>query len=142
MDYYGFYSGKLLNVYEFLGCHIDENGAIFRVFAPAAARVTVTGEFNHWNETDLYRIHNGHFWECHISAACAGMMYKYKLYLSNGSCIEHCDPYGYGMELRPQFASIIRDLSSYTFHDEKWMKSRTDCKNKPLNIYEVHSGSW
>lgn len=142
MDYYGFYTGKQLDAYEFLGCHLNGQGAVFRVFAPAATRITVIGEFNNWNETDLYRIHNGHFWECHVAEARAGMMYKYKIYKPNGSCTEHCDPYGYGMELRPQFASIIRDLYTYTFHDEKWMKARTDCKTKPLNIYEVHAGSW
>ena len=141
MDYYGFYTGKLMNAYEFLGCHLTENGAVFRVFAPAAKRITIIGDFNNWNETEAYKIHNGCFWECHIDNAKPGMMYKYNIYLPDGTCVEHCDPYGYGMELRPHFASIIRDLHSYTFHDQKWMKSRTDCKNKPLNIYEVHASS-
>ncbi len=142
MDYYGFYTGKLLNAYEFLGCHVHEKYATFRIFAPAATRITLIGEFTNWSETDMYRIHNGSFWECHIDNAKPGMMYKYRIYKRDGSYTDHCDPYGYGMELRPMSASIIRDLSVYEFHDQKWMKSRTDCKHKPLNIYEIHLGSW
>lgn len=56
--------------------------------------------------------------------------------------MEHCDPYGFGMELRPNFASIIRDLSHYKFKDSKWMQKRSVCKDKPLNIYELHFGSF
>lgn len=56
--------------------------------------------------------------------------------------IDHCDPYGFGMELRPNWASIVRDLKKYKFRDNNWMKNRTDCKSQPLNIYEVHLGSW
>ena len=56
--------------------------------------------------------------------------------------MDHCDPYGYGMELRPNCASIVRDLGSYTFDDQEWMNKRSDCKEKPLNIYELHAGSW
>ena len=54
----------------------------------------------------------------------------------------HCDPYGFGMELRPNSASYIVDLSEYRFHDEVWMKNRDKNYNRPLNIYEVHLGSW
>ena len=68
-------------------------------------------------------------------------MYKYVIYGQNGR-IEHCDPYGFGMELRPNFASIVRDLSEFRFTDEEWMKDRTRCFDKPLNIYELHLGSW
>ena len=69
-------------------------------------------------------------------------MYKYRIYRQDGNCVEHCDPYGFGMELRPNFASIIRDLSHYKFKDSKWMQKRSVCKDKPLNIYELHFGSF
>ena len=52
MDNYGFYTGKSFDAYEFFGCHTDENGAVFRVFAPAAVRISVIGEFNGWQDTD------------------------------------------------------------------------------------------
>lgn len=69
-------------------------------------------------------------------------MYKYRIYLRDGQCIDHCDPYGFGMELRPKTASFIRDMDQFIFADEAWMQSRSDCKNRPLNIYEVHMGSF
>ena len=71
-----------------------------------------------------------------------GSMYKYRIYEKSGSCVDHCDPYGFGMELRPNSASIVRDMNSYQFHDSAWMLSRSDCKNRPLNIYELHFGSF
>ena len=90
----------------------------------------------------MNRTYSGQFWECYAENARPGMMYKYRIYKQDGSYVDHCDPYGYGMELRPNNASIIRDLSSYEFHDQKWMQKRSDCKNKPLNIYELHFGSF
>ena len=68
-------------------------------------------------------------------------MYKYVIYGKNGR-VEHCDPYGFGMELRPAFASIVRDLGNYRFTDGKWMRERTRNFDKPLSIYELHLGSW
>ena len=137
-----FYTGKALDVYEYLGCHVDEHGALFRVFAPAAKGITVIGSFNNWKDTPMHQVHNGHFWECYIEGVKPGDMYKYRIYRQDGQAVEHCDPYGFGMELRPNHASIVRKLGNYQFHDQKWMEKRTDCKDKPLNIYEVHLGSW
>ena len=142
MDYLGFYTGKCMNAYEFLGCHLVEGGAIFRTFAPAARAISVIGDFNGWNETAMNKIHDGQFWECFIPGVKEGMMYKYKIYTQNGNAVDHCDPYGFGMELRPNSASIVRNLYNYEFKDEKWIKNRSDHKNKPLNIYELHLGSW
>lgn len=142
MDMYGFYTGKIFDAYEYLGCHLEDGGAVFRTFAPAALRIAVIGDFNNWSETEMYKVYDGNFWECKIESAKAGMKYKFRIYKRDGSFIDHCDPYGYGMELRPQNASIIRDLYRYQFNDAGWMKKRTDCKNKPLNIYELHLGSW
>lgn len=142
MDMYSFYTGKNMNAHEYLGCHVTENGTIFRTFAPAATRITIIGEFNNWTEQDMYQVHNGQFWECNIENAKPGMMYKYRIYRRDGIFIDHCDPYGYGMELRPNNASIIRDMRQYQFNDGKWLEKRCDHKNMPLNIYELHLGSW
>ncbi len=142
MDRYGFYTGKIFDAYEYLGCHLTPGGAVFRTFAPAAQKIAVIGEFNQWSETWMNRIEDGHFWECEITGAKSGMMYKYRIYKRDGSCTDHCDPYGFGMELRPQSASYIRDLNAFRFEDENWMRTRTDCKNGPLNVYELHAGSW
>ena len=142
MDFYGFYTGKIFDAYQYLGAHVEEKGVTFRTFAPAASRIALIGEFNDWQEWNMNRTYSGQFWECYAENARPGMMYKYRIYKQDGSYVDHCDPYGYGMELRPNNASIIRDLSSYEFHDQKWMQKRSDCKNKPLNIYELHFGSF
>ncbi len=142
MDMYGFYTGKILNAYEYLGAHLTGDGTVFRVFAPNAARVCILGEFNDWNETPAQKIYDGNFYCCNISEAKAGMLYKIRIYEKSGRFIDHCDPYGYGMELRPATASIIRDMDKYKFSDSAWLKSRTDGKNSAVNIYEVHLGSW
>ena len=142
MDYYGFYTGKIFDAYKYLGCQLKGSHAVFTVFAPSARKVSLIGEFNGWTETPMNKIYNGQFWQIELDGMKDGMLYKYKIYKSDGRVTDHCDPYGYGMELRPQNASVIRDLNSYRFHDEKWMRKRTDCRNSPLNIYEMHLGSW
>lgn len=142
MDMYGFYTGKIFDAYEYLGCHWNEKITTFRVFAPAAEKISVIGDFNDWIETPMQKVYDGNFWECQLEGIQPGMRYKYRIYRKDGGCIDHCDPYGYGMEFRPGSASIVRDLGAYKFHDNRWMRTRTDCKDKPLNIYEFHVGSW
>lgn len=141
MDHYGFYTGKIFDAYEYLGAHIEGTGVTFRTFAPAAGRVSLIGEFNGWQEVPMDRVHDGNFWAFHVDGAKPGMMYKYRIYHGD-DFVDHCDPCGFGMELRPACASIIRDLYAYQFSDGDWMRARTDCKNKPLNIYEIHFGSF
>ena len=142
MDMYSFYTGKNMEAHEYLGCHFENGVATFRTFAPAAKKVSVIGEFNNWNETPMGQVHNGQFWECRIENIQPGMMYKYRIYRHDGMFIDHCDPYGFAMELRPGNASKVVDRHNYNFNDQKWLKNRNDCKNKPLNIYELHLGSW
>ena len=142
MDFFGFYTGKIFDAYRYLGAHVEEQGVTFRTFAPGALRITLIGEFNGWQEWEMNRVHDGNFWECYVQNAHPGMMYKYRIYRQDQSYVDHCDPYGYGMELRPNSASYIRDLSSYAFQDDAWMRNRTDCKERPLNIYEIHFGSF
>lgn len=142
MDMYGFYSGKVFDAYKYLGAHIKENEVTFRTFAPNALKIELIGEFNNWNGIEMKRADDDNFFECTIENAKPGMLYKYKIYDKNGRCVDHCDPYGFGMEVRPNTASIIRDLDEYKFNDDEWIKRRSDCKDKPLNIYEIHLGSW
>ena len=148
MDFYGFYTGKIFDAYKYLGAHINRGKSgkaeevVFRTFAPSASRISVIGEFNGWTETPMEKVHDGNFWELISKEAKLGMMYKYRIYDRAGNCIDHCDPYGYGMELRPNTASIIRDMDAYKFHDGKWMKKRSDHSDLPLNVYELHFGSF
>lgn len=141
MDFQKFYMGDVYNAYDYLGAHIEEGGAVFRTFAPAADRVALIGEFNDWKETAMLQTEHEQFWQVFVPGAHAGQMYKFVIY-HGGNRVEHCDPYGFGMELRPNFASIIRDLDAYEFQDAQWMERRTRNFDRPLNIYELHLGSW
>ncbi len=143
MDFTSFYGGGCFEAYEYLGAHVTKNGTVFRTYAPNAVKIFVIGEWNNWGECDeLIRTVDNKFFECECPEAKAGMMYKYRIYRFDGRFIDHCDPYGYGMQLRPQNASIIRDLSTYKFTDSKWIAGRGDFHKKPMNIYELHLGSW
>ena len=141
MDFYGFYTGKIFDAYQYLGAHTAEYGVVFRTFAPGASHISVIGEFTQWQECPMHRVHDGNFWECYVEHAASGMMYKYRIYDRNNHFVDHCDPYGYGMELRPNSASIVCD-TWYEFHDQEWMQSRSDRRREALNIYEVHFGSF
>lgn len=142
MDMYGFYTGKILDTYQFLGCHLTEDDAVFRTFAPEATKISVIGEFNDWSEEPMHKIYDGNFWECKITGVKAGMKYKYRIYRKDNIFVDHADPYGFGMELPPMSASVTRDIRHYKWADNEWMNKRIDCKNAALNIYEVHLGSW
>ena len=141
MDFQKFYMGDVYDAYEYLGAHVEEKGVVFRTFAPQAEKVTIIGEFNDWQEEEMTQSVRAEFYEIRIAGAREGQMYKYVIYGKNGR-VEHCDPYGFGMELRPAFASIVRDLSAYKFSDGEWMRERSRNFDRPLNIYELHLGSW
>lgn len=143
MDFYGFYTGREFSAYEFLGAHpLPKGGVVFRTFAPGAARITVIGDFNGWQDWDMNRVQDGNFWELTIPQAKVGERYKYRITGRNGRTVDHCDPYGFQMELRPQSASLVCPLGGYAFQDEAWMASRSIGQDKPMNIYELHFGSW
>lgn len=139
MDMHEFYMGNVFDAYEFFGAHPTPDGTAFRTFAPSADRITIIGEWNNWQEENM--IKDGHVWSYFSARAKKGQMYKYVIYSSLGR-VEHCDPYGFAMELRPNFASIITDLDEYKFTDSEWLEKRSKNYNEPLNIYEVHLGSW
>ena len=141
MNLQKFYMGESFDAYEYFGAHVDDSGVVFRTFAPNAHRIAVVGDFSGWQELPMEQLHQSGVWVGFSKTAKPGQMYKYVIYGQNDR-VEHCDPYGFGMELRPGACSIIRDLTEYQFTDEKWMKKRTRCYDKPLNIYELHLGSW
>ena len=142
MDFYGFYTGKIFDAYRYLGGHLTEAGAVFRTFAPSAEKISLIGAFSGWEELPMERVHDGNFWECSVPGARAGMLYKYRIYTRGGRCLDHCDPYGFYMELRPNSASILWDQSAYSFRDQGWRSRPKNWREGPLNVYEVHLGSW
>ena len=142
MNYYDFYTGREFEAYRFLGAHLSENGTVFRTFAPGAVSVSLIGDFSQWQEQPMNRIYNGGFWELSVPEAGEGMRYKFRIYRTDGSFRDHCDPYGFSAELRPNTASVICSLHGYAFQDGEWMGKRTSGYDRPVNIYELHFGSW
>lgn len=144
MDIHQFFLGNSFDAHTYFGAHVTKDGVVFRTLAPNAKAVALIWEGGEWEPMPMTRIHDGGVYEITVPDALPGQMYKYRITPQNpdGETIDHCDPYGFGMELRPSNASIIRDLSSYTFHDSSWMKQRGGHRHKPVNIYEVHLGSW
>ena len=137
-----FYDGNSFDDYTYLGAHKADSGYTFRVYAPRAVRVTLIGEFNGWLEYDLIRPQNSNFFEGTFVDVKPNMMYKYRVYSTPDEFVEHSDPYGFGMELRPGSASIIRELDEFKFTDDEWMAKRDVGYNNPVNIYELHLASW
>ena len=137
MDMQAFYTGHAFDAYEFFGAHTYFGGTHFAVWAPAAQYVQVVGEFG---EYGMHRTYAG-VWEADVNGADAGMAYQYRVTGANGRCVDHCDPYGFAMKLRPDGRSIIAERPN-GFADEKWLAQCSKNYDKPLNIYEVHMGSW
>lgn len=139
MDMLGFYTGQIFDAYEYLGAHITPEGVVFRAFAPNAKGVSL---LHGQREIPMNAVYDGNFYELLLTDAKEGDLYEHRIYCQNGEAVDHCDPYGFGMELRPEHKSIVRNLGDYTFQDEKWMRNRTAMKDKPLNLYELHLGSF
>ncbi len=140
MDFHDFYTGQAFDAHTYLGTHVEAGGVTFRTYAPSAASVSVIGDMNDWRETPMSRTYDGNFWACTIANAAPGMRYKLRVYDKTGRFIDHCDPYGFFADLRPETSSIVYDRAAYRFRDDAW-QARTDAA-RPLNIYEVHAGSW
>ena len=137
MDMQAFYTGHAFDAYEFFGAHTYFGGTHFAVWAPAAQYVQVVGEFG---EYGMHRTYAG-VWEADVNGADAGMAYQYRVTGANGRGVDHCDPYGFAMKLRPDGRSIIAERPT-GFADEAWLAARSKNYDKPFNIYEVHMGSW
>lgn len=143
MDFYGFYTGQEFEAYRFLGAQVQGDGSVvFRTFAPNAASISVIGDFNSWQGSDMHKIYDGNFWELTVPQVEVGSRYKFRITSQTGKTIDHCDPYGFGSEKRPHTASVVHTLDRYSFQDGAWMDRRGEGYQQPLNIYEVHLGSW
>ena len=141
MNFQEFYAGDLFSAYSFLGAHPLQEGFVFRVYAPAAVKVALIGDFSDWQEIPMERIYDGQFYEVPVPFAKEKQKYKYRVYKKDGTFIDHADPYAFWSEKRPGTASVLYDLK-YKFTDSSWMKNRNDHRHEALNIYEVHAGSW
>jgi 1,4-alpha-glucan branching enzyme len=140
--------GTHLQIYRHLGAHVREvegaRGVAFAVWAPAAQRVSVTGDFNNWDGRlgAMRRLGNG-IWEIFVPDAAEGALYKFELVTMHGDLVLKADPFGRAMELRPRTASKVVSRK-FEFTDAAWMAERahSDPRRRPMSIYEVHLGSW
>ncbi|MEQ1626444.1 MAG: 1,4-alpha-glucan branching enzyme, partial [Nitrospira sp.] len=146
-----FSEGTFYRAYESLGAHVRTTegitGVHFVVWAPNAARVSVVGEFNRWDGRCHPMTNRGStgLWEIFLPELPDGSLYKYEVRpRGQDAVLTKADPYARAGELRPRTASIVCDLSGFTWHDEAWMTARAQWNplRAPIAIYEVHLGSW
>lgn len=144
-----FNSGNAVHCYDIFGAHLvnsdGKNGVIFRVWAPNALSVSVVGDFNNWDNSSHFmtKTDNG-IWELFVEGISAFAIYKYCIETPENEKILKADPYAFYAETAPNNASIVYSTENYIWNDENWLeyrKNRDKIKN-PMNIYEMHLGSW
>lgn len=148
---YLFHEGTNYRAYKFLGAHFEtvekKRGVMFRVWAPNAVSVAVCGDFNGWDAqaNTMHRMQeDASIWEIFVPGLKEFDAYKYAVTTASGEIKMKADPYGFHSETRPGTASKIYDIEAYKWQDKAWRKymKSYDFTSSPMNIYEVHLGSW
>ncbi len=146
-----FHKGNHYKCYKFMGSHFTKEnrrlGVRFTTWAPKAQSVVVTGSFNDWNIEEKYsleRISKDGLWSIFIPGIKEQYLYKYEITTLDGKKVLKSDPYAFYSEKRPNTASIMIKPKEFKWKDEKWVeyKNSTNVYNSPVNIYELHLGSW
>ena len=144
-----FNAGIHYTIYEKLGAHVMTSGKVqgthFAVWAPNAVRVSVVGDFNHWDGRmhQMSRNAESGVFEIFVPDVKPGECYKYEIKAKGGLIYLKADPYAFGQQLRPDSASVVRELD-YAWKDRKWMKEREkkQQENSPVSVYELYLGSF
>ncbi|MGH8598755.1 MAG: 1,4-alpha-glucan branching protein GlgB [Gammaproteobacteria bacterium] len=151
LDLYLFSEGRNAQSYRFLGAFAESRlavpGVTFRVWAPNAERVSVVGDFNQWDGRThtLSNLGASGVWELFIPELEAHSLYKFEIRpRDSGAVLLRADPYARAAQLRPQTASIVATNALFAWRDHHWLQSRqtTPWTETPINIYELHAGSW
>lgn len=143
-----FHQEYCFHCHKLFGAHILQKngleGVVFTVWAPHAKEVCVIGDFNEWQGCGhkMEPIEDTGIWSIFVPGVKEGSLYKYEIHTWYGQVLHKADPYGFYSEYRPGTASKVFPLEGYPWQDEKWQKEKTSLYNQPLNIYEVHLGSW
>ncbi|HZJ78353.1 MAG TPA: 1,4-alpha-glucan branching protein GlgB [Clostridia bacterium] len=142
-----FHQGNNSKTYRFLGAHrLDSESVVFRVWAPHATKVNVVGDFNDWGgePTSMSKLNDNGIWEGFAKNVKLFDNYKFEITTADNEVVLKSDPYAFHAETRPDTASKFYELDGYEWQDEDWMLKRknTDIINSPINVYEVHTGSW
>jgi len=140
-----FSNGDCTDAYRYLGCHKCPEGYVFRVWAPNALSVRITGDFNEWNKDECYMNHikNG-IWEKVVPNVKKYDNYKFCIEKEKNSFVMKSDPYGFHTCTRPENASKVYGICEYNWTDSIYIedKRKKNVFSSPMNIYEVHLGSW
>ena len=144
MAEYLFHEGTNYHSHKFLGSFLEGDSCTFRVWAPNAKRVFVTGEFCSWypHTYEMKKINDRGIYEIQVPGVSEFDAYKYVIVTHSGLELWKADPYAKHAETRPLTASKVYTLPEYKWKDKKWMDNRTVPYHQPMNIYEVHLGSW
>ncbi len=146
-----FHAGTSARAYDLLGAHrsymFGQLGVVFRVWAPNAAAVSVVGDFNYWNPeaNHMGKISEAGVWECFVPNVVTEFAnYKYCIDTPWGERLYKCDPYAFHFETRPNNSSKFYDIEGFEWDDEEWIKNKkpNTHNEEPINVYEVHAGSW
>lgn len=148
-DKYLIGEGTHERAFEKLGAHLVEvegqSGVFFAVWAPNARQVSVMGEFNNWDDrAHVMNASDSGIWTLFVPGVGEYTVYKYRVFAQSGEWYDKADPFGFAMEERPRTGSVVADLDSYKWGDQKWVSKRSERQalDKPLSIYEVHLSSW
>jgi 1,4-alpha-glucan branching enzyme len=147
---YLFRQGTNYQAYRFFGAHRGQedgqDGVWFRVWAPHARAVSVVGDFNNWipGSHPMQRAEAESVWELFIPGVKQYDVYKYCVTTAADQLMFKADPYAFHTETRPSNGSKVYELDGYEWNDAAWLHSQQhrDIVNSPMNIYEVHAGSW
>lgn len=142
---YLFNTGKSFKSYGFLGCHVQDNGqTTFNVWAPNAKSVALVGDFNDWNDAKLDKVGTTGIWHGSFEGVSPGDLYKFAVTGPNGERNLKIDPYATQFEKKPGDAAVVPSSSNHRWHDGLWLgrRKRSNPSQRPINIYEVHLGSW
>ena len=145
-----FLKGQAVRVQEYLGSHAQTrdgvDGYVFRVWAPHAKEVAVMGDFNGWDDSDhpMSLLLGGGVWEGFVPGLKRYDAYKYAIHTQDGTVLAKADPGALHAETRPGTASKLYELDPYPWTDQTWLdwRKKNPIYEKPLNIYEMHLGSW
>ncbi len=150
-DLHLFSAGKNSQIYKKLGAHLYTvdtiNGVLFAVWAPNAKRVSVIGDFNHWDgRSHAMRNHESNgVWEIFIPELTENQLYKFEIVnRQSHQVLTKTDPYAQQFECLPNTSSIVVTDSNYDWQDQQWLDHRqnNDCLQQAISIYEVHLSSW
>jgi len=150
MDSYLYSRGVHYKLYEVLGAHPCNHqevaGVKFAVWAPNAKSVALVGDFNFWDgrANPMRNMGHGGVWELFVPGLSLGEKYKFEIKTQAGNIRLKADPFANFSEMRPATASIVVDVDRYQWRDGEWMQKRSSQNRSsyPLNVYEVHLGSW